>query len=159
VPPRRRAHADGAGEETQHSPGWNAGPRAQHNARTAIAVLEDHGRVVRPAASKGGEGLPDGVVQCDDGSQQCTSLRGEGEREAPRRGHPNRTAGGAARATQSQVERLVRPVQQRGAVELDVAARGQVLSVAALHPQKGLRNPGLDRSREAAAAGRDAREA
>jgi hypothetical protein len=67
-----------------------------------------------------------------------------------------------ARAARSQVERLVGPVQQGGAVQFNVTAGGQVLRVAALHPQDGFQRPGhasLDRRGKAAPPGRDAREA
>jgi hypothetical protein len=57
-----------------------------------------------------------------------------------------------------EVEAHPRVVQQRGAAELDISPRRNVLRVAALHPEDMFRNAGLDGSGEASSAGADAGE-
>ncbi len=58
----------------------------------------------------------------------------------------------------SEPERLPGAVEELGAAQVRVAVRGQILSVAGLHPYYSLGDASLNGCGEAAAAGRDARE-
>ncbi len=67
-----------------------------------------------------------------------------------------------SRAAWSQVERLISPVEEGWAFQRDVTVSSHVETVECMpapHPQDCVWDPRLDGSRQAAAKGRDAREA